>query len=171
MEIQFSPLDLESIREAARETRELAERMDDMAMGLCKKLAEIGVRVAKIHYIPEAWSGNTDVTVSAEPIEGGYKVTASGRDVFFLEFGAGVTSGLGYDTSEITPPVDISIGSWSKEHDGPFWKSWQENPANAHWYYNGRAFDGIAPQMGMYHGHKEVQLMVKEVAKEVFSRG
>lgn len=167
--IHLNPLDLDSIREAAKQTREQAERMEDMAAEICRRLAEIGVSVAQIHYIPEAWSGNTDVTVTAEPIENGYKVTASGEDVFFLEFGAGVTAGLGYDTSEIDPPVDITPGSWSREHGGGFWEQYQENPATAGWYYGGQWMDGLAPQMGMYHGHKEIQQRIKEVAQEVFS--
>lgn len=161
--IVFDPLDIDSIREAAKQTRELADKMQAMGNEICKRLAEIGISVAKIHYIPEAWSGNTDVKVSAEPIEKGYKIVASGKDVMFMEFGAGVTSGLGYDTSVITPPVSIEPGSWSEAHNGPFAESGKKS-----WWYNKHEFQGLAPQMGMYYAAKEVQQRVEEVARKVF---
>lgn len=162
-EITFSALDLESIRSAAKQTRAVAAQMEEMATEICRRLAEIGVQVANIYYIPEGWSGNTDVTVTAEPIPNGYKVVASGKDVFFMEFGAGVTAGLGYDASEITPPVSIEPGSWSETHK-------RQYSEKGYWYYKKQMFDGLAPQMGMYHGHKEVRQRVEEVVKEVFER-
>lgn len=166
--IVVDPYEPKSIDEAIKEIKKNKQDLQKKAKMVCKRLAEVGLSVARIYFIPEAWSGNADVTLTVEPMSNGYKLVADGEDVLFMEFGAGVTAGLGYDTKEIAPPVDISIGSWSREHSGPFWKTWQKNPATAHWYYNGRAFDGIAPQMGMYHASKESKAQIEKVVKEVF---
>ena len=47
-EITFSALDLESIRSAAKQTRAIAAQMEEMATEICRRLAEIGVQVAKV---------------------------------------------------------------------------------------------------------------------------
>ena len=166
--IVVDPYEPKSIDEAIKEIKKNKQDLQEKAKRVCKRLAEVGLSVARIYFIPEAWSGNTDVTLTVEPIPNGYKLVASGEDVLFMEFGAGVTAGLGYDTKEITPPVDITPGSWSKQHNGQFWQTYQENPANGHWYYRKQEFDGIAPQMGMYHASKESKAQIEKVVKEVF---
>lgn len=160
--ITLNVTDLDSIREAARQTRMIAERMEEMAMEICRRLAEIGLYVAELHYAGGSIDGNDDVQVTVEPIENGYKIVASGEDVFFLEFGTGVAAGNGYDTSVIDPPVDISPGSWSKTHKKQF-------SEKGYWYYNGRKYEMTTPRMGMYHTAKEIETRVKKIAQEVFS--
>ena len=166
-QIYVDPYDPASYDAAIKEIKAYKKWAKEKVNELCRRLAEIGLQVAQIYFIPEAWNGNTDVELSVEPVNNGYLLKASGEDVCFMEFGAGVTAGLGYDTKDITPPVDIEPGSWSKAHDGMFEK--KGGYPNGHWYYNGQPMNAIVPQMGMYHAAKEMKQRVEQVAKEVFS--
>ena len=160
--ITYNPFDLFSIRKAQKEVDEYREWVLEKAHQLCKRLAEIGLQVAQIYFIPEAWNGNADVTLSIEPLNDGYLVRADGEDVCFLEFGTGVTAGLGYDSNVLEPPVDISPGSWSHTAgSGKF-------AEDGYWYYNGQRLDGTIPQMGLNLAASEVKQRFAQVAKEVF---
>lgn len=159
-ELEFDPFDPNSVRAVQEELERYKESLEKKGMEICRRLAEIGMNVASIRYATGSIDGNTDVDVSVEPIENGYKVTANGEDVFFLEFGAGVAAGFNYDTSVIAPPVDITPGSWSKDHARQFTEK-------GHWYYGGRKYDMVTPRMGMYSAIKEVEQNIARVAKEV----
>lgn len=161
-EIRIDPFDPSSIRGAQRQIEELESWLEKKGLEICKRLAEIGLNVAEINYAGGYIDGNDDVDVSVEPMEHGYKIVASGEDVFFVEFGTGVAAGNGYDTSVIDPPVDISPGSWSVTHAKQF-------SEKGYWYYNGRKYEMTTPRMGMYHAATEVERRLQEVAREVFS--
>ena len=163
--IYVDPYDPASYDAAIKEIREYKKWVKKKSHELCRRLAEIGLSVAKIYIIPS--NGNTDVTLSVVPLSDGYLLRADGKDVCFMEFGAGVTSGLGYDTKLITPPVDISPGSWSEAHDGQFFK--RGGYPHGYWYYNGEPMNSIVPQMGMYHAVKEITQRIEQVASEVFA--
>lgn len=162
--IYVDPYDPASYDAAIKEIRAYKREVHKKTLELCKRLAEIGLSVAQIYFIPSF--GNTDVTLSVEPLNNGYLLRADGEDVCFMEFGAGVTAGLGYDTGKVTPPVDISPGSWSAAHDGQFMKN--GGYPNGYWYYNGEPMNAIVPQMGMYHAVNEMVQRIEQVAKEVF---
>ena len=163
--IYVDPYDPSSYDAAIREIKAYKEWVKEKSMELCKRLADIGLSVAQIYFIPS--NGNTDVTLSVEPLNNGYMLRADGADVCFMEFGAGVTAGLGYDTSQVTPPVDISPGSWSEAHNGPFFKS--GGYPHGSWYYQGQQMNSIVPQMGMAHAVKEITQRIEQVAQEVFA--
>lgn len=158
--ISIDPFVPESYDAAIKEIEDYKKYVDEKSQELCKRLAEIGLSVAQIYFIPEA--GNSDVTLSIEKVNDGYLLKAEGEDVCFLEFGAGVTAGLGYDTSVIEPPVDISPGSWSNAHGGMFSRK-------GYWFYGGKIMNSIVPQMGMYHAVSETMQRIAEVAREVFA--
>ena len=102
------------------------------------------------------------MSLSVERVDNGYLIKASGESVCFMEFGAGMTAGLGYDTSIITPPVPIDPKSWSKTHGtGEFDKY-------GSWHHKKVKYEAIVPQMGMYHAAKEITERVEEIAQEVF---
>ncbi len=155
-------LDPESIKEAIKYFEGLQKVMEEKGKEIAKRLAEIGMREATIHYAGGFMEGNSNVKVSVRETDTGYAVAAEGEDVYFLEFGAGVDSGRGYDTQEITPPVDISPGSWSEAHDGPFHRQ-------RYWFYGGKLYIGLEPKKGMYHASKLIKAEIKRVAEEVLN--
>lgn len=155
----FNPEDFLNV---AKDLRRIASEMEQKGIEICRRLAELGMRVASINYAGGFIDGNDAVTVTIEPIKNGYKIVASGEDVYFLEFGTGVAAGNGYDTSVIDPPVDITPGSWSETHKRQF-------SEKGYWYYNGRKYEMTTPRMGMYHAAKEVERNIKRVAEEVLN--
>ena len=161
-EIVFNAFDIDGLRQEARRLETLSERMEEIGQEICRRLAEIGVEVASLHYANGWIDGNNEVEVTTRPTENGCAIVASGEDVFFLEFGTGVSAGNGYDTSEITPPVSIEPGSWSETHSKQF-------SEKGYWHYGGRRFIGTAPRMGMYHAAKEVQEQAQRIAQEVIN--
>ena len=163
--IYVDPYDPASYDAAIKEIKDYKKWVHEKTLELCKRLAEIGLSVAQIYFIPSF--GNTDVTLSVTPLNNGYLLRADGEDVCFMEFGAGVTAGLGYDTGKVTPPVDISPGSWSEANNGPFFKS--GGYPNGSWYYQGQQMNAIVPQMGMYHAVNEMVQRIEQVATEVFA--
>ena len=161
MKISMDLLDQKSVMRAIASLEQYKDSLDERAKELARRLAEIGMQTAQVAYAGAVNEGNADVGVTIEPTEAGYRIIAYGHDVYFVEFGTGVTAGNGYDTSEITPPVDISPGSLSEKRDGPFWR-------NGYWWYGGKRYIGTRPYMGMYHASKAVQENVERIAREVF---
>lgn len=160
--IEFNPFSLTDIRRAQREMDEYKEWVLKKADELIRRLAEVGANVASIHFAGGWIDGNDDVEVSIIPLNDGYEVLANGESVCFLEFGTGIAAGNGYDTSEITPPVDITPGSWSKYHGNNF------REGHEYWYYNGRKYEMTTPRMGMYHAYNESKRQLEQIAREVF---
>ena len=91
-------------------------------------------------------------------------IIAAGDDVYFLEFGTGVAAGSGYDTSVITPPVDITSGSWSRSEQGT-----GEFARWGSWHHHGEKYTMTIPKKGMYFAVREIERRYKEVADEVFN--
>lgn len=163
--IYIDPYDPASYDAAIKEIKAYKRWVHEKSIELCKRLAEIGLSVAQIYFIPS--NGNNDVSLSVEPLNNGYLLKANGEDVCFMEFGAGVTAGLGYDTSQITPPVDIKPDSWSAAHNGQFHRT--GGYPHGYWFYQGQLYNSIVPQMGMYHAVREITQRIEQVASEVFA--
>lgn len=157
-EIVINPFDIASIQDALKQLEEydIAKKGDELA----RRMAEVCAETARSHYRPG--DGNEDVTVSVSKVENGYEVSAVGDDVYFMEFGAGVSAGAGYDTSVITPPVDISPGSWSSTRGTGEYARYKS------WHHKKRKYTGLVPQKGMYYGTKEATERMEEIANEVF---
>lgn len=163
--IYVDPYEPSSYDAAIKEIEAYKKWVNEKSMELCKRLADIGLSVAQIYFIPS--NGNTDVTLSVEPLNNGYLLKADGEDVCFMEFGAGVTAGLGYDTSKITPPVSIEPDSWSAAHNGMFHR--MGGYPRGYWFYKKQIYNAIVPQMGMYHAVNEMVQRIEQVATEVFA--
>lgn len=138
-------------------------RMDlhDKLMRICKEAAELGATRARILYAGTPTDYINDVDVRVEPSGNGYKIIASGHEVCFLEFGAGVTYGYGHPTAE---QYGMGPGTYNPGSDN--WK----NPKG--WTSNqGIRTLGNAPAKAMYEADKEIQEKIYEIAKRVFNNG
>ena len=155
----FNTSDLDSL---ITELEQFKKRFEDNLEVLCDQLGEIAVDTANAHYASGFIDDNTDVTVTAQPIKNGRMIVADGEDACFLEFGTGVAAGNGYDTSAITPPVDITPKSWSET------KGTGEFARFGSWHHNGRKYTMTVPRMGMYFAKLEVERQTPQIAKEVF---
>ena len=164
--IRVDLFDVGSIIRAAREVEDLAKWVEKKSDELCRRLAELGQDVAVTAYADAGAEGNDDVDVEIERVGNAqYKIRAFGSQVYFVEFGAGVTAGEGYDTSVIEPPVDISPKSWSStKGTGEF-----ANSKEGYWHYKGERYTQVVPRKGMYLAAKEIESQMKAIAKEVLN--
>ena len=124
------------------------------------RLAAVGLETARVYFQQGATEGNEAPETWVEPIENGFKIIARGKDVFFIEFGAGDAAGNHPDAANA--PVDTTPGSYSKINTGEYAK-YQS------WHHKGVKYTELQPQMPMYHAMREIERNVTKIAKEVFS--
>ena len=105
-------------------------------------------------------------TVDAVKTSSGYKIVANGKDVAFLEFGAGITHGSGYK-GEI--PDNISgIGEYGKgKGSRPAWGYSTDEGKILKDKSNLVITRGNPPAMAMYIAAKEMRENLVKIAKEV----
>lgn len=124
------------------------------------KLCETGESTASTLFNSATGAdGNGGVTVSSERNETGFRIIASGEDAAFIEFGTGVYVNVQRPT--IQASFDISSGSWSAEHKGPF-------SQKGHWYYDGTDYIGTTPLAPMQLACNEMEQRSSEIARSVF---
>lgn len=148
----------------AIEVLEKAADIDTPMMEACYELIQMAERVVNSRYSLMASSGNKDYHTSIEPIENGYKLTVSGTDVGFLEFGAGVFT----ETDEFASQVDFPVypGSYSElnEHsDNPNARYFAKN---GFWWWSNVRYTGIIASRGMQRALDEVRLQADAVARK-----
>lgn len=141
---------------------------------LMSKLSQLGLDVARINFgsvmpyynggdkVKGAYSVEADLDV--EPIENGYVIRASGHDVCFIEFGAGITYGEGYPGER--PEGVVGIGQYGKGH-GADPKGWWylSDPVNNKYVHT----RGNPPAAGMFAAEQTIRQQVYNIAKEVFA--
>lgn len=125
------------------------------------ELGELGEGTAReIFSTAPGDDGNTDVTVTREPVEAGsFRIVASGEDAMFMEFGTGVETLVTRPT--VQSDVLIEPGSWSAEHDGMF-------AERGYWYYNKVKYTGTPPLGGMQEACNAMEQWSDTIARRVF---
>ena len=108
-----------------------------------------------------------EVSVSAVPTDYGYAIVASGKQVCFLEFGAGTTTDSAHPMAgNFTAQTGIPVqeGSYSREHAQMFivFGAWEWPPKSNHW------MDHVDPQPGLYRAEQKIRDIVERIAREVF---
>jgi hypothetical protein len=150
-------LSADSCKNALKELGAYKRQIDPKIKEVCKRLAEIGRDEAQRRF-DEAGEGNGGVRVDVVPTEGGWKIVASGKDVYFIEFGTGDDVDRHYDVS-----VPVFSGAWSMEHA-------QRYATNGYWYYRKERLTGTPAYMPMYYAEKAIRANEERVAQEVFGR-
>lgn len=148
--------------------------LEERCAEFSRRLAELGVAVASIGFTNAPYDGVNDAAVTLEAVDGGYKVTAFGQAVAFIEFGAGVHfNGSGMYPAEVPPEIS-PIGTYGRG-----------NGSKDYWFYRGEpgtaggeastVLDGFTithgnpASMPMYNSQKAIMEMVADIALEVFS--
>ena len=123
---------------------------------VCRRLAEIGAQEAQAHLVLA--DGNTDAFISEPlPTGNGYKISMSGKDVYFIEFGTGDAA----NAHGFTPLVAIYPGSWSVQHK-------KQYSTNGFWHYGGESMSETPAYMPMFYASKKIREELLRVAREVF---
>lgn len=153
----------ESATAAAEYLKAHKKQVDPKLKEVCKRLAEIGASEASARFA-RGDHGNGGVSVSVEPIENGYKIVASGQDVYFIEFGTGVFAGIAYGDSGV-PAVSVPVypGSYSEQNKRRF-------SEYGFWYYKGERLEGTEAEMPMYYAGRAIRMNEKRIAQEVFGK-
>ena len=147
-------LSVDSCKKAIEELKHYQKEIKPKLDEVCRRLAEIGAQEANAHLTLA--NGNTDATITVEPMDGGYKLVMSGSDVYFVEFGTGSDVDAHYQTS-----VPVFAGSWSMEHS-------QKYARQGWWWYGGDIYVGTPAYMPMYYAEKRMREEAPRIVKEVF---
>ena len=111
MNININLFDSGSINDAVKRLKAYADKLDSAGPKIEKELAEIGEEIAQTSFANALYAGTNDVLVSSGKTKGGYKVSASGSAVTFIEFGSGIVMGQGYPG---TRPAGFELGKYGK---------------------------------------------------------
>ena len=144
---------------------EKARDIEKPLLEACRELVEIarGVVEARYGISYASVNGNKDFHTSIVPIQHGYRLTVSGEDVGFLEFGAGVFTEADEFAAEVGYPV--YPGSWSELN------SHSDNPnaryfaKNGFWWWNNFRYTGLIATRGMQKALDETRIQANEVVR------
>ena len=159
MNIYVNVFDLASIDAAIEQLEEYRQDLKRKANEIAEKLSRYGLTLAEASFAGAAYDGNKDIRVTRDPIKNGYRITASGMTVLFVEFGAGITYGGGH-------PEDgkWGMGPGTYPEGKGHW-----NQPYGWWIPGGEHTYGNPPSMTMYNTEKDLIREIESVAKEVFA--
>jgi hypothetical protein len=175
MKITLNPYDLQSIEQAYKDVLKYKRWLKSKEKELLKRLGAIGVNIARIEFDTTIALANAEIHARLEPVTVNSNVTdnllvisANGKDVAFIEFGAGVKYGYGYPQTTATgkrsgrPDDVVGIGEYGEGHGN--------NPKG--WWYskNGESYHsyGVQPAMAMWEAEKQIIEQVTSIVREVF---
>lgn len=152
-----------SITQAIQELEQFKSLLEAKTKALNERLANIALAEAESCFSGAMYDGDNDVRLTAEPTNTGWRITAQGRAVFFIEFGAGVHyNGDGGAYPEERPQGIVGIGQYGKGLG-----------KNDSWRY--KASNGVVVKthgnpaaMPMFKGREAVIAAINDVVREVF---
>ena len=167
------PLSQRGIDTLLREIESYTVWLKERSQILLDRLAQAGFEVASARFAKAAYDGTNDASVSLETrSEGVRAVVAVGASVLFIEFGTGVTYP---DNHPQAAELGMKRGEYGQGHGKQ--SSWG--------YYGDPGTNGVVKMkkdgstvvithgnpanMPMYETVKELEAMLPELVKEVFS--
>lgn len=155
-------LNPKSIDNAIRELRAYNTSLNAKKDELLKRLAYIGVKEASVRFTTAIYDGVNDVTVQLDKNVDGYCITAKGKAVAFIEFGAGVYHNPGEPYPDPRPEGIVGIGEYGEGHG-----------KRQAWGYRDESGEvvitrGNPAAMPMWYASEEMRSAVAEIFKEVF---
>ena len=130
---------------------------------LDRKVKEIAERLCRIGEPIIRQVHGHHATISTEPTDKGYKITASGEDILFIEFGAGEAAGSENANYDRVPSV-ARPKSWSERHA-------QMYSRYGFWVFANQIYHEVQPTPAFYYAYEYMVQNLPMVAKEVFGYG
>lgn len=122
MKITVNPYDIKSINNALKQIEVYQRDFERKEQEFVKRLAEIGLSVARTGFQLADYDGTKDVVVSMNQAGTQATIIASGQTVGFIEFGTGVKypewSG---DDTDYTPPQHGTYGKGKGKNSHGWW--------------------------------------------------
>lgn len=167
------PLSQRGIDTLLREIESYTVWLKERSRVLLDRLAQAGFEVASARFAKAAYDGTNDASVSLETrSEGVRAVVAVGASVLFIEFGTGVTYP---DNHPQAAELDMKRGEYGQGHGKqPSWGYYGDPGTNGvvKMKKDGSTVvitHGNPANMPMYETVKELEAMLPELVKEVFS--
>ena len=161
MKIVVNPFDIKSINNALKQIEVYQREFELKEQEFVKRLAEIGLSVARTGYQVADYDGEKDVVVSMNQAGTQATIVASGQTVGFVEFGTGLKypewSGNNVD---FTPPPHGSYGKGKGKNPHGWWFTAGAG-ASQHTY-------GNMPAEAMLTARDRMIEQVTRIAREVF---
>lgn len=163
-------LSADSCQDALRALEEYQKDIEKKTEEVCKRLAQYGATQAHMYFANALYDGIRDNHISAEQRENGWAIVASGKTVFFIEFGAGVYYPNNHPKAG---ELGIAHGTYGRGLGrNPYW-FYTGQPDNAggelaYGHTNSTITHGNPANMPMYKTEKDIREEVTRVVKEVF---
>jgi len=134
---------------------------------LDSKMMEIAYRLCKVGKpIIEATHQHHASVFEPEKTENGYRLSAEGKDLLFVEFGTGNQAGLLRNQYEDVPIV-VRPGSWSEAHEGMYAKT--GGYPVGFWVFNDTVYRYTEPHPAFYEAYQAMVEALPQIAQEVFA--
>lgn len=150
-----------SINNVIEDLRQYKSWVKQKTDELTEQLARIGAMEATVRFSRAYYDGPKDAAVSVEPIPNGWKIVASGKDVCFLEFGAGIY----FNGPEPYPDRPSGISKIGEYGQG-------KGKQNTWGFYNDNGdlilTHGTPAAMPMYYASRVMEQEIRRIAREVF---
>ena len=166
------PLSVSGIERLRRSVEEYQQWLKDRSEKLLDRLAEEGYQIASAKFAQAVYDGTNDVFVSTENREANIRaVVAVGSSVLFIEFGTGVVYP---DDHPEADDLGMKRGEYGKGHGKQTsWGYYGEPGTNGELREkkNGSVVvitHGNPANMAMYETVKELEMHLRDLAKEVF---
>lgn len=157
MKIVVDPFDKDSINAAIKQIKRYQKDFAAKEREFCRRLAEVGVRVAQAGFSTADYDGTNDVAVAMVRNGNGYSVVASGETVGFIEFGTGIRY----------PEWDSTGMEYVPPKHGTYGKKRGANP-NGWFFHRGRHTYGNPPAEAMRTARDVMIEQVIQIAREVW---
>lgn len=166
------PLSVSGIERLQRSVEEYRRWLKDRSEKLLDRLAEEGYQIASAKFAQVVYDGTNDVSVSTENRGANTRaVVAVGSSVLFIEFGTGVVYP---DDHPEADDLGMKRGEYGKGHGKQTsWGYYGEPGTNGELREkkNGSVVvitHGNPANMAMYETVKELEMHLRDLAKEVF---
>ena len=166
------PLSVSGIERLQRSVEEYQRWLKDRSEKLLDRLAEEGYQIASAKFAQVVYDGTNDVSVSVENRGANTRaVVAVGSSVLFIEFGTGVVYP---DDHPEADDLGMKRGEYGKGHGKQTsWGYYGEPGTNGELREkkNGSVVvitHGNPANMAMYETVKELEMHLRDLAKEVF---
>lgn len=156
--ITVDPLSKKSVADAIKELKRYKAWVIEKEALLRNRLAMIGATVASIQFSRAIYNGSADVTVRIDNTGSVAVIYAEGKDVAFIEFGAGAKYGYGHPEA-----AKFGTGPGTYPDGKGHW-----NDPKGWWYGNSQHSFGNPPAMAMYDAKERMVEQFTQIAREVF---
>ena len=155
-------LSVASIDNAIKELKAFRDSIDMKKDKILEELANIGVKEASVRFTTAMYDGANNTDVELAPTANGYVITATGRAVFFIEFGAGVYHNPTEPYPNPRPEGIVGIGEYGKGYGKR--QAWGFKDDSGELVIT----HGNPAAMPMWYASEEMRSKILKIAKEVF---